>query len=811
MVQSRLAALWAQDRPLLLDGGMGTMLQAAGMPAGMTPERFCLERPDVLLGVHRAYIAAGADIIITCTFGANAFKLDRDLDVYTTCKTLAQVARKAADEAGRPVCVAADVGPSGHFSRPLGDLDPEEHIRGFEAQIRGLADGGCDLVLIETQFDLGEARACVVAARRSCDLPVYASMTFEDGTSLTGSSPEIFAETMQNLGVAGLGTNCSMGPESMAAIVERLVKVSSVPVLAEPNAGMPVLENGRTVFPLQPARFAELTASFADLGARMLGGCCGTTPAHIEALKKALDARVPKGAAAGCAQQQGIVLTSRQSLVRIGAGEPFALIGERINPTGKKQLTADLQQGSLATATAFADEQVRDGASVLDVNVGAHNVNQVELLPRLVGELVMRHTIPLSLDSSDDAAILAAMPWCPASFLVNSINGAKGRMERLGKACRDYGMPFILLPMRDAKLPVKACERIAILEDLLREAESLRIPRRLVMVDVLALAISSKPEGAVECLKLLAWCRENGLATTIGLSNISFGLPARELINASFLLMAAGAGLDSCIANPGNARIREAVASANLLLAKDDNATFFIGQYAGWKSGAQTQVIGDRPGAGDLGKVATTPGEAVLAGDRDRVTALIDEELARGTAPFDIVNGQLIPAITKVGSLYEKKVYFLPQLIRSAETMQKAFAHVRPLLAHDSDEKRPTVVLATVEGDVHDIGKNIVALLLSNHGFTVVDAGKDVPARKIVDLAIRHGACLIGLSALMTTTMVRMEDTIRLLREEHLPIKVMVGGAAVTRAFAEAIGADAYCLDAVEAVEAAKRLSGQQA
>ena len=374
MAQSRLSALLAQDRPLLFDGGMGTMLQQAGMPAGISPERFCLERPDILLDVHRAYIAAGADIIIACTFGASAFKLDRDLDVYRTSKTLAQVARQAADEAGRPVCVAADIGPSGHFSKPLGDLDPMEHIQGFEAQIRGLADGGCDLVLIETQFDLGEARASVVAARRACDLPVFASMTFEDGTSLTGSSPEIFAETMQNLGVAALGTNCSVGPESMGAIVERLLRVSSVPVFAEPNAGLPVLENGATVFPLGPERFAELTAPFADLGARILGGCCGTTPAHIAALKKALEGK-RLGRSVPFEKREGIVLTSRQSLVRIGAGEPFAIIGERINPTGKKQLTAELQEGSFAAATAFADEQVQDGASLLDVNVGAHNVN----------------------------------------------------------------------------------------------------------------------------------------------------------------------------------------------------------------------------------------------------------------------------------------------------------------------------------------------------------------------------------------------------------------------------------------------------
>ncbi|MDO5537081.1 MAG: homocysteine S-methyltransferase family protein [Desulfovibrionaceae bacterium] len=814
MSQSRFAELFSLSRPLIFDGGMGTMLQARGLPAGMSPEAFCLEREDVLLEVHRLYLDAGADIITTCTFGASPFKLDPGLDVFETCRRLAMAARRAADSAGRPVLVAGDVGPTGHFARPLGDLEPEELIAGLEAQIRGLAAGGCDCILLETQFDLAETRAGVAACRRACDLPVLASMTFEDGASLTGSTPEIFAETMQNLGVAALGTNCSVGPEAMGEVLRRLLAVSSVPVFAEPNAGMPQLVDGRTVFPLGPERFAELTAAFADMGARCLGGCCGTTPDHIAALKKALDGHEPDASLrVEREHHEGIVLTSRQELVRVGADEPFVIIGERINPTGKKQLTAELQEGVFTTAMDFAESQVSFGARVLDVNVGAHNVDQVSLLPRLVSELIARHTIPLSLDSSDDAAILAALPWCPASFLVNSINGHGDRMQRLGAACRDFGMPFILLPMRDAKLPVKASERIAILEGLISEAESLGISRRLMIVDVLALAISSKGEGAVECLKLLDWCRENHLATTIGLSNLSFGLPARELVNSSFLVMGAGRGLTSCIANPGSARIREAVASADLLLQRDAHAERFIAGYADWKSGAapagQAPAPGapsasaDRPGKGP----ATTPYEAVLKGDREHVLPLVQKELDKGEKAFDIVNGQLIPAITEVGRLYEKKIYFLPQLIRSAETMQTGFGHLKPLLTQSAEEKRPTVVLATVEGDVHDIGKNIVGLMLSNHGFTVVDAGKDVPAAKILDLAVEHKASLIGLSALMTTTMVRMEDTIRGIRDRDLDIRVMVGGAAVTRAFAESIGADAYCVDAVEAVAAAKRLT----
>ncbi len=811
MSRIRFTELFSLSRPLLFDGGMGTMLQTRGMPAGISPEVFCLERRDVLVDVHKAYLAAGCDILTTCTFGANRFKLEPGLDAFAVSRELALAARTAADGCGRPVLVAGDVGPTGHFARPLGDVDPEELIVVLQEQIRGLAAGGCDCILIETQFDLAEARAAVVACRRVCDLPVMVSMTFEDGVSLTGSSPEIFAETMQNMGADAIGTNCSVGPEHMGAIVERLLRVCSVPVFAEPNAGMPSLENGRTVFPLDPEGFAGLTAAFADMGARCLGGCCGTTPEHIAALKRALDGReLDTSRRVPLTKHSGITLTSRQELVRISHAEPFVLIGERINPTGKKQLTAELQNNDFTTALAFAESQAAMGARVLDVNIGAHGVDQKSMLPRLVCELTAAHTLPLSLDSSDDDAIVATLPWCPASFLVNSINGHSDRIRRLGAACRDFGSPFILLPMRDAKLPVKATERIAILEELVREAEAMGVSRRLMMVDILALAVSSRAEGAVECLKLLAWCRENGFATTIGLSNLSFGLPARELINAAFLAMGAGAGLCSCIANPSSVRIREAVAAADLLLAHDDNGERFIEGYHDWTpaqapaAGSTAASAGARPGKGP----AMDPGQAVLKGDRERVIPLIKEQLDLGTEPFDVVNKQMIPAINEVGSLYEKKVYFLPQLIRSAETMQKGFAYLKPMLERDSTEQRPTVVLATVEGDVHDIGKNIVGLMLSNHGFNAVDAGKDVPWQKIIKLAEKHKAGLIGLSALMTTTMVRMEDTIKAVRERGLPVRVMVGGAAVTRAFAESIGADAYSVDAVECVAEAKRLMG---
>ncbi|WP_297825420.1 homocysteine S-methyltransferase family protein [uncultured Desulfovibrio sp.] len=785
-------------RPLLLDGAMGTMLQASGLPVGMSPEQYCMESPQALRGIHKAYLDAGADLLTTCTFGGNSFKLPKNIDVFSFNKSMAEVARQAAHDAGRPVFVAGNVGPSGQFAKPLGPVEPRDLIAAFSVQIRGLVAGGADLIFVETQFDLAEARAAVVAARQECDLPVMVSMTFEQGVSLTGSSPAIFAETMQNLGVDVVGVNCSLGPDQMLPVVRELLAVCACPVMAEPNAGLPELRDNVTVFPLGPEEFARKTAAFAEQGARILGGCCGTTPQHLAALSRILHdmAYTPPQKP----HRDGICLTSRSQLVRIGPGEPLVVIGERINPTGKKALTQELQEGRFDTALQLADQQVEAGAGVLDVNVGASLVDESVLLPDLAQRLIGRLTLPLSLDSSNAGAIARALPYCPGSFLVNSISGEAERMEVLGPLCRDYGAPFILLPLQGAKLPVRAAERIRIVEHLLERAAALGIPRRLVMVDILALAVSSKAEGGRHCLEMARWCRSQGLPTTLGLSNISFGLPARELLNATFLSMAVGAGLTSCIANPSAARLREAVDAMRVLGAHDAHAESFIASYAGWKQEGGA-VLRQQGGSGAAGTLS----EAVLNGDKENVLPLLEAELAAGADPFALVQDTLIPAITEVGARYERREYFLPQLIRAAETMQTAFAHLKPRLeASRGQEERPVIVMATVEGDIHDIGKNIVALLLGNHGFDVVDAGKDVPAEAIVACALEHNARIIGLSALMTTTMVRMEDTIRLIRERDLPIRVMVGGAAVTQAFADAIGADAYCPDAVCAVRAAK-------
>jgi 5-methyltetrahydrofolate--homocysteine methyltransferase len=799
---SELRRALAEGNFFVLDGATGTMLQAAGMPAGMAPERFCLEQPEVLKNVHAAYVGAGADMIITATFGGSRFKLPGDIEPLSFNRMMAELAVSVAREARRRVFVAGNVGPSGFFVRPLGDLEPVELVESFRAQIRGLVQGGVDCIFIETQFDLAEARAAVVAARMECDLPVLASMTFEQGMSLTGSCPEIFAQTMLNLGVDALGANCGAGPEQMRAVVERLLACARIPVLAEPNAGLPELVNGKTVFRLPPETFAEQTAAFAAAGVQLLGGCCGTTPEHIAALRRRVEGM--RRHRPDTSITSGITLTTRTQLVRIGGEAPLAVIGERINPTGKKILSAQFQAGEFTQALVYADEQVHAGAHLLDVNVGAPMVKEEEVLPELVQRLTARHGIPLALDSSNAQAIARALTYCPGSPLVNSVSGEVGRMEELGPLCRDWGAPFILLPLRGKKLPVMATERIAILEDLLLQAESLGISRRLLLVDVLALSVSAKAEAGRQCLETIRWCVREGLPTVIGLSNVSFGLPARELINAAFLAMAAGAGVSSCIANPGSPHIREMADCADMLLHKDLHAARFIAGYAGWtpQSAGTGSAYGETKPAAAINLY-----EAILHGDKENVLLLLEEELAAGAVPFALVQEKMIPAITEVGARYERREYFLPQLIRSAETMQSAFVRLRPLLEQNrTSASRPVIVLATVEGDIHDIGKNIVALLLSNHGFEVVDAGKDVKAEDIVETAYRCKASIIGLSALMTTTMVRMEDTVRLLKERGLPMKVMVGGAVLTPAYAKSIGADGYAADAVEAVRLAGSL-----
>jgi len=791
----------ADDGILIFDGAMGTLLQGRGLAPGESPELFGLAHPEAIVATQREYVDAGSRVITANSFGGSRFKLPAGTDVVGLNREMARLARQAAGPGG---FVAGSVGPTGQFVAPLGKVSLRELVAAFAEQIKGLAAGGCDLIVGETHFDLAEAKALVLAAREVCDLPVAVCMTFEGLTSLTGSSPEVFVDAMENLGVELVGVNCGQGPDDMAAVVRVFANRLSTPFFVKPNAGIPRLENGRTVFPMGPEEFAEKTARFADIGAKALSGCCGTTPAHIAALAKALSGKTWTRPTP--ATHPLLAVTTRATTVALGGGQPCAIIGERINPTGKADLAAELVAGQYGRALALAEEQRLAGAAILDVNVGAPMVDEAAVLPGLALELTKRETLPLCLDSNNIDALTEGLWASPGTPLVNSISGEPGRMETLGPICRRHGAPFILLPLKGRKLPVTATERLAIIEELVAQADGLGIPRRLILVDALALTVSSKPEAALACLETIRVCRERfGLPTVLGLSNISFGLPARELVNSAFFAMCLGAGLAAAIANPNIARLMETSGAGEVLLGRDPQAGRFIARYGAWKP-SQPVAATAGTAAAESGADGNPLRQAVIRGKRDAIDGLIDEALASGRTAAAILDEDLIPAIMDVGERYERKEFFLPQLLVAAETMRAGFTRLEPLLAKTAGAAKARIVMATVEGDIHDIGKNIVCLMLKNHGFEVIDLGKDVPAARIVDAAAENGASIIGLSALMTTTMVRMEDTVRLVRERGLSTRVMVGGAVVTEAFARAIGADAHAADAVDAVRQAKAL-----
>jgi 5-methyltetrahydrofolate--homocysteine methyltransferase len=789
---------------LIFDGATGTLLQQRGLPPGQSPELFGLDNPEAVKISHQDYIRAGAHAVTSNTFGGSRFKLPPGTDVTALNRRMAEIAREAA---GDHVLVAGSIGPTGKFVRPMGSLTLRDLVDAFAEQVRGLVQGGADLLIAETHFDLAEAKAMVLACHEVCDLPVAVSMTFEGTASLTGTPPLVFADTMRNLGVDVIGVNCGLGPAGMMEVVRQWLPRASMPFLVKPNAGLPRLEDDRTVFPMGPEEFAAETAKFVELGAKVLCGCCGTTPAHIAALARAVAGRPWQRPEADAAS---MAVTSRARTVAVGGGHPLAVIGERINPTGKPVLTAELQNGELAEAGRLAAEQTECGAAILDVNVGAPMVVEVEVLPRLVLDLIGRTNTPLCLDSNDIAALSAGLWAYPGSPLINSISGEPGRMEALGPLCRQMGAPFILLPLEGRKLPVTAAERLAIVERLVDKALGMGIPKHLIMVDALALTVSSKSEAALACFETIRHCRQAwGLPTCLGLSNISFGLPARELVNSTFLAMCMANGLAAVIANPNSARLRETAFAAEVLLARDPQAGRFIASYAGWKpsGGAASGPAGNTGGPATSDGPTATLKQAVIKGDKAALPGMIEAALASGRAASEILNGELIPGILEVGEKYERKEYFLPQLLLSAETMRLGFERLKPLLADSGDGMSAgRIVMATVEGDIHDIGKNIVCLMLANNGFDVVDLGKDVPAERIVDEALTRNADVIGLSALMTTTMVRMSDTVRLRDEKGCRARVMVGGAVVTEAFAASIGADGYSLDAVGAVREATRL-----
>lgn len=785
---------------VILDGSTGVMMQQRGMPSGVCPEVWYLENPSAVEDILSQYIEAGASVIYTFTLGANPIKLreyGHEQDTFSINYELAALAKKAS---GGRALVAGDISMSGEYVEPFGSLAFDEAVTGYTRQIEGLAKGGADLLIIETMIDIQETRAALIAAKEACDLPVWVTVSFsEGGRTLTGTDPLTALITLQNLGADAVGCNCSAGPDTMVPWIQAMKPHAKVPLIAKPNAGLPCLVDGCTLFDMDADTFAGHCVSLARAGANLIGGCCGTNPDYIKKVSKALSG-IPPVPVSG---KQGCRVSSVQSTAAFTPGEGTVLIGERINPTGKKVFQEELKQGKMGALRQMALAQVKDGAAVLDVNVGMGGVDEAALMRQAVCELAGLTPAPLCIDTSDPAAAEAALRIYPGRALLNSISLEPDRVQKMLPVAAKYGAALILLPLDETGIPETVVQRKSLIEKLYNTVHAHGYEKEDILVDGLAMAVSAEQGRARQSLETIEWVDGTfGAAAVIGLSNISFGLPQRPYINAAFLAMAIEKGLTATIANPGDALLTGTRLAADVLTGGDAGARRFVAAYAETPAPA---VI-----SGKDADTAVRIEDAVLSGARDGIADLISTGLDEGMDARAIMNEVLIPALTKVGDLFEQRVYFLPQLIRSAETMEAAFAVLKPRLAEDGEDaagERPTVVIATVQGDVHDIGKNIVALMLRNHGFDVVDLGKNVPSDTIVKEAEAHRADIVALSALMTTTMNRMEEVIRAIRQKGLPCKVMVGGAVVTQAYAELIGADGYSEDATQAVKCAKILA----
>ena len=800
---------------VILDGGTGTNLQNAGMPVGVCPEEWILKNPDVLINLQREFIAAGADIVYAPTFTGNRIKLaeygleDKLREMNTE---LVALSKKAAD--GKAY-VAGDLTMTGRQLYPLGTLTFDELVEVYKEQASVIADAGADLFVVETMMSLQETRAAVIAIREVCDLPIMATLTFEaDGRTLFGTPAECVPTVLQSLGADAVGINCGAGPDTMEEIVKTFVEYSTVPVIVKPNAGLPELENGVTVYKMQPEEFASASAELARIGASVLGGCCGTTPEHIKALKAALSGITKKEVNT---TKERIICSERKA-VKIVPGERFLVIGERINPTGKKALQAELREGKLEIVRKFAREQERAGASILDVNCGTNGIDERQTMINVVTELSQISDLPLCIDSSYPEVIEAALRIYPGRALINSINYESAKFEPMLKTAKKYGAMFIFLPIDDEGIPGNIERKHEIVDEAISRALGAGFVKEDIVVDALVGTVGADKGAALSCFSTFDYCRSKGLATVCGLSNISFGLPERSFVNTAFLAMSIASGLTMAIANPSQDLLMNTAAAGDMLLNREGSDIRYIERinYYTEKQASEPTVqttSAPAPKADDAPKDKNEDDpifKAVLGGEKDSIVALTKERVDSGEKPSDIINTLLIPAINKVGKLFEQKRYFLPQLIASANTMEMSIAYLEPLLGGNAaDDSAPVVVIATVEGDVHDIGKNLVALMLKNYGYRVIDLGKNVDSELIVDTAIKENAAVIALSALMTTTMMNMKKVIGIARDKGCTAKIIVGGAAVTESFAAEIGADGYSGDAADCVRLVERLIGK--
>ena len=828
----------SKDHILYLDGATGSNLVKAGMPSGVCPEQWILEHQGVMLQLQKDYVQAGTNILYAPTFTANRVKLAEyhlEKNMTSMIRDLVAISKKAAESTpGHPVYVAGDLTMTGEQLKPMGKMNLETLIDIYKEQILCLVDAGADLLVVETMMSLAETRAALIAAKEVCDLPVIATLTFEaDGRTLFGTDAKTAAIVLESLGASAIGANCSTGPAQMESIISEMVSHTRIPVIAKPNAGLPFLdENGTTCYNMEAEEFAEEMEVLVNAGATILGGCCGTTPEFIRQIHERFgtDAKV-----AASRRPDGIrYLTSERITHSFGLDDGFFVVGERINPTGKKALQAQLREGSFEKVIQFAEEQEACGAKVLDINMGMSGIDEKASMLRALEEVSGVTNLPLSLDSSYVEVLEAALRNYPGRALVNSVSLETEKFEKLLPIVAKYGAMFILLPLSDAGLPKDIEEKKEIIHKIYDRALSLGMCKEDIVVDGLVATVGANPKAALETLETIRYCKENGFATICGLSNISFAMPERSFVNTAFLTLAIQAGLTMAIANPSQELLMSCALAADLLLNKEEAALRYI-EYAGGvrerreekeaelaKKLALLENQGTTAKTGTAGNAAkeTTPDNgpqinemqdklktAVLKGNRNGIVKITKEALESGEKPAELLNQVLLPAINQVGEFFDQGKYFLPQLIASAEAMKNSIEVLEPLLqTGGTGEEMPVVVIATVEGDIHDIGKNLVALMLKNHGFHVIDLGKDVPQAKILESAKEHHAEFIALSALMTTTMQRMREIVAAAKEEGITAKIIIGGAVITQEYADEIGADGYSKDAADAVKLAKSL-----
>lgn len=784
----------------IFDGAMGTMLQNSGLKPGDCPELLNITNPAIVQSVHSKYIDHGANIIETNTFGANRIKLahyglsDKVVEINTAAVNIARSAARASTK------IAGSVGSTGKFIEPIGELTFDECYEVFFEQISALSNSGVDYIIIETIIDIQEMRAALLAAKQATKKPIICQLSFnEDGRTVTGTDAETAAITLEALGADIIGANCSLGPEQLLPIIEVIAKTTSCPISIQPNAGMPQLINGETIFPMSPVEFGAWVPKLIAAGATFIGGCCGTTPEHIKAIAATSQNITPPKRSK---KPRKLALTSRSKTVWVDAKLPTVLIGERINPTGRKKMAAEIREGNFLSVKKDALEQINAGASILDVNMGVGGIDQAKAMAKAIKEISQLVDAPLAIDTSDAKALEAGLKAYPGRALINSVSAEPERLKDFLPLAKKYGAAILCLPVSASGIAKTAPERLQVITEIITAARKVGLTDGDFLLDALVMTIAADERACCETLATLNLYRQTlGFPTTMGLSNISFGLPNRPLINSTFFTMCLAAGLDAPIMNPYLEIMQDALQASNVLLGKDKNGRYFsVLQTKKQTAETQPAVTSANNTIIDLLK------QSIINGEKEAVSDLIPQALQAGYQIKDITDNALTAAMNKIGDDFGAGKIFLPQVLLAAEAMHNAFSLLKSILPVNTIKSVGTIVIATVKGDIHDLGKNIVAALLENNGFKVIDLGKDVEQSTIIETAIAQQADIVGLCALMTTTMPQIDLVIAGLKQANCPAKVMVGGAVLTQEYADHAGADCYAADGIIAVNLAKNI-----